>query len=377
MLSQMLRRLFGTLPESHPAPDSLLSSQIEQPPPAKVPTTLAPSAPAYAINPPAEDIADPNLRAVYESYLTYAHVINESLQIANGSKNPGTKVSRLLVARQKLDELKALIARSSKVHIVNLDAVEQTITDLDDEFIEAGYYAPDVPATNTSAPTGILSGHIGQLSPTDVASALGADDVIVGSVFFATHQLRTPLRVLSRHGEVHRDMHCPPPIIAMAPFEGIWLPLTKTYRELGIDMDELPWTVASDIGPVLSHDYLPFLVAMRSIVEGEGTATARRDRLIDELRRPIWDDARNRSGGAYTVADHFFPQFVATIQGLPRAAASVLTAKGLRTAASLARASDAELLAIKGIGPAKLKLLRAACVAATEQDEEWRDLVLR
>ena len=234
-----------------------------------------------------------------------------------------------------------------------------------------------LPGADASTSAAFKSGHIEWMTPKRVGVALGADGLVVGLQFIATHQLRVPLRVLSRHGEVHRDMHSPAPIIAMAPFEGIWLPLTKTYRELGIDMDELPWTVASDIGPVLSHDYLPFLVAMRSIVESEGTATARRGRLIDELRRSIWDDARNRSGGAYAVADRFFPPFIASIQGLPCEAASVLRAKGLKTAASLTRASDAELLAIKGIGPAKLKLLRAACVAATEQDEEWRDLVLR
>ena len=237
--------------------------------------------------------------------------------------------------------------------------------------------APEPSSADASTSAALKSGHIEWMTPKQIGPALGADGLMVGLQFFATHQLRVPLRVLSRHGEIHRDMHSPPPVIAMAPFEGIWLPLAKTYRELGIDMDELPGTVASDIGPVLSHDYLPFLVAMRSIVESEGAATARRGRLIDELRRSIWNDARNRSGGAHAVADRFFPPFIASIQGLPCEAASMLRAKGLKTAASLTRASDAELLAIKGVGPERLRLLRAACVAATEQDEEWRDLVLR
>jgi hypothetical protein len=35
-------------------------------------------------------------------------------------------------------------------------------------------------------------------------------DVIAGLAFCATMQLRTPLRVLVRHGEVHRHMNSPP-----------------------------------------------------------------------------------------------------------------------------------------------------------------------
>ncbi|MDB6454733.1 hypothetical protein [Falsirhodobacter sp. 20TX0035] len=94
------------------------------------------------------------------------------------------------------------------------------------------------------------------------------DNVIVGWRFIATMQRRTPLAWLSQHLRQ-----------ASAPSEvpkqyGIWVPQTKTLRELGIDMDELPPpTMASEIGqiPQDGGDFLPFLVAYRHVVEtGEG-----------------------------------------------------------------------------------------------------------
>lgn len=234
---------------------------------------------------------------------------------------------------------------------------------------------PDKPPS-----VGLLAGQIGQMSPAEVARALGAEDLIAGSEFFATHQLRTPLRILLRHGEIHRDMHRTPPVIATELWQGIWFARTKTWRELGsvVDVPECqPSTVASDAGQVRSEEYLPFLIAVRSIVESEGTATARSDLLNDELERPCWVDACNKLGGRHTVVDRFFPPFVATIKGLPCEAAAALRTKGLKTPGALARTSDAELLAIKGIGLAKLLLIRLACSAAPDQDEELRDLVSR
>lgn len=233
---------------------------------------------------------------------------------------------------------------------------------------------PAASALNVGERTGIRSGDVAQMSPAQVARALGSDDLITGFEFFATHQLRTPLRILSRHGEVHRDMHRPPPVIATELWHGIWMPQVKTWRELGIDMPEFQSTVASDAGPVRSEEYMPFLIAVRSIVEGEGTVTERSDRLKDELKNLRWVDACNRHGGQQAVVDCFFRPF---INSLGREAASFLSGKGIRTPRAVARVTDAELRAIKGIGPVTLRRIRAACSEAGEQDEELRDLVTR
>lgn len=310
--------------------------------------------------------------------MTFAHVINESLHISNTSNIPSTKLSRLLVARQKLDELKNILADWPKIQIVNLDDVERTIAELKDEFTQAGYYATDHLVSKPPVQVAFKSGDIGSTAPAQVANAFGGGDVMVGYDFHATHQLRIPLRVLGRHGEAHRDMHGLAPTIAMAPFEGNWLPVTRTFRELGIDMDEWPeWNIASDIGPILSSEYLPFLLAVRSIVEGPGTPTGRRDQLINELERQIWDNMRARSGGSNTVADRFFPPFISMISGLSSHTVSSLKAMGLTTPRTLRQATDADLLSIKGVGPAKLRKIRSACSESLDPDEELVDLVVR
>lgn len=51
-----------------------------------------------------------------------------------------------------------------------------------------------------------------------------------------------------------------------------WVPVTKTFRELGIDVDDLPPVLmASEIGQVPQDggEYLPFLIEYRTIVEGD------------------------------------------------------------------------------------------------------------
>ena len=64
-------------------------------------------------------------------------------------------------------------------------------------------------------------------------SAWTDDEIIAGLQFFATLQLRTPLRVLQWHGKLHTDRDTPPPQVAQMEWEGIWLPKTKTWKELG------------------------------------------------------------------------------------------------------------------------------------------------
>ena len=94
-------------------------------------------------------------------------------------------------------------------------------------------------------------------------------------------QLRTPLRVLRRHGELHRDLSAPPPRIANELWEGIWISLLP-------QQDTLFGEMASEVGPIPvdGGQYLPFLLAVRSVVEGEGSASERRHRLEALLGDP-------------------------------------------------------------------------------------------
>ncbi len=207
------------------------------------------------------------------------------------------------------------------------------------------------------------------------SDAAANSDILAGYRFCATMQLRTPLRVITRHGEVHAGLD-DPPIIAREAWEGIWLPQTKSWRDLGLDLPELrPTTMASDVGPIPADggDYLAFLLAVRRIVEGRETISDRRSRLSGELSEKRWSTFVRKLGGKRSIVDRFFPPFTATIPGVASDIGAALRASRLTTPAKLSAASDAALLSISGIGPAKVKSIRAACVAATSQADEFTE----
>lgn len=184
--------------------------------------------------------------------------------------------------------------------------------------------------------------------------------MINGMEFCATLQLRTPLRVLLRHGEIHSDLNSEPPKIAMEMWEGIWVPKPKTWRELGVDAKEFPEsTIASHIGPILANDYLPFLIAIREVVELNDSIDNRISKLRKMLSVCEWQEYLNRHGGTEKIVQYFFPIFM----NLPA---------GLETPNRIAAASDETLLGIKGIGPAKLKAIRARCASITENRDADR-----
>jgi hypothetical protein len=98
-------------------------------------------------------------------------------------------------------------------------------------------------------------------------------DVTGGWEMSVTMQLRTPPKWLQRHREYHAGAGCP--VEQLPPEHACWVPVTKTWRSLGIDTDEIPnTTMASQIGqiPVDGGDFLPFLMEYRMIVEGAADA---------------------------------------------------------------------------------------------------------
>jgi hypothetical protein len=87
--------------------------------------------------------------------------------------------------------------------------------------------------------------------------------------------LRTPLKWLERHREYHAGADRPTE--QLPPEHACWVPVVKTWRSLGIDMDEVPHTtMASQIGQISvdGGDFLPFLKEYRTIVEGAADALA-------------------------------------------------------------------------------------------------------
>jgi hypothetical protein len=101
------------------------------------------------------------------------------------------------------------------------------------------------------------------------------DDLLAGWELSVTMQRRTPLAWLLRHREFHEGSDRPTEIVPMQ--HACWVPVNRSWRSLGIDMDEIPeTTMASEIGqiPASGGDFLPFLIEYRMIVEDGGGTLA-------------------------------------------------------------------------------------------------------
>ena len=206
-------------------------------------------------------------------------------------------------------------------------------------------------------------------------------DIISGLKFCATMQLRTPLRVLLRHGELFSDLPNEPPQIARAMWEGKWTAHGPSFRELGIELDDPPSLMTSSIGliPGDGGDYLKFLIAAREIVESANSIGDRVAALVDEVIRPQWLKFQHvRFHSAYDIADYFFPAFLFEIPRLAPKAAQELRKLGLDTAEAPDAATDAQLLSVPGIGPRALLEIRKKCNETTiDRDNSRVDQVDR
>jgi hypothetical protein len=319
-----------------------------------------------------DQIDPPNLtelqRFAWNQAISLMELINESIQISNNSTNPETKVSRLELAHAKLDSLKLLSVQHPFIKLQRLDGVRKTIADLAEEYSEAGYYAK----TDSSC----------RDYRQNVWKNIGIpiSDIANGWEFGATMELRTPMRVLTRHGEIHVAL-TEPPAIVREQWEGYWMPRMKAFKDIGIDLPDmnLADTRASDIGPIPldGGEYLKFLIKVRAIVEADSSVEDRRILLREELRRPEWKDFCVKLGGNQNVTEQFFPPFIQTIKGLPREAIAAMWEARTTTPEQLQNSTDATLRAIKGLGPAKLALIRAACSEAANKTSDFVDNVYR
>jgi hypothetical protein len=205
-------------------------------------------------------------------------------------------------------------------------------------------------------------------------------DIISGYRFCATMQLRTPLRVLLRHGELHHGLDREPPQIAREMWEGIWIPELRSWRELGIDLKEIPLgTMASDIGPVPADggEYLQFLIAVRTVAEGGGSIESRRAAVAEIMADPAWRKIVLVHGGQTAALDRLFPPFVLAVSRMSTKVATALISAGFGSPASLASASDDELLAVTGVGPAIVGNIRRESETATDRNCSFVDRVSR
>lgn len=197
------------------------------------------------------------------------------------------------------------------------------------------------------------------------------DSVIAGFRFHATMQLRTPMRVLMLHG-----MTCgiddERPDVVKEDWEGCWVPRTKTWAELGIDLpDKGPPISSSDIGYVSPEEYLPFLKEIRAVVEDVAPISVLEERLRSLLGDSKWSGFVERFGGAGQIVGTFYPHVITTI-GLQRAAVAALMENGVMSVGKLVAMSDKELLALPGVGKAALEKIRRFCETYTGDSASTR-----
>lgn len=191
----------------------------------------------------------------------------------------------------------------------------------------------------------------------------GSEDIITGWRFCATMQMRTPLAILRQHNHLVPATSAGPPQLTSEMWQGIWLPdLGSEWRFL----DEGA-SMASEIGPIPSDggDYLPFLIAVRTISEGSGTVAEMEKALralIKECGPGGTPYSKFHSGRA--LVDRVLPR---TIHLLPAPAPvrEHLLADGYKTLARVQAATDDALLAIKGLGPKSLGNIRGFLTTTT------------
>jgi hypothetical protein len=179
---------------------------------------------------------------------------------------------------------------------------------------------------------------------------------IGGMEFCATFQVRTPLRILGRHGQVLPLGAALPD--DFEPWMGIWVPKPKSAGQRPYEGE-----IASPAGPVTAAVYLPFLIAVREAVEDAvGGIAGRMARLqavcaLPQFARFVAAERRAR----ISICDRFFPPVLSLIPGLSGDSQAELRQLRLFTVGALRGATDDVLLAVKGVGPSKLKAIREFC----------------
>jgi len=187
------------------------------------------------------------------------------------------------------------------------------------------------------------------------------NNLVCGYEYRATLRINTPLSALLDDGKISPDLIAPENVHGMA--HGIWIPQIKTWRELGIDFDEAPESnCASDIGPVERMPYRNFLVSVRLAVEdGDRKLTDRILAIKAITNITEFAEYVRKLGGQGALVEKLFPRIVMNIPGINSTVGETLWKAGMRTPHRLNVASDAELLALPGVGKKSLASLRLFC----------------
>lgn len=164
-------------------------------------------------------------------------------------------------------------------------------------------------------------------------------------------------------------------MIADEMWQGIWVPIARSFRDMGLDVDEPNFTMASDIGPIPQDggNYLKFLVVLRDAAEADGMVEHRRASVVALLNDPTWGEEVEALGGTEAVTDRLFPAFVSTVPRMPASTAVAMIDAGYATPDTILSASDVQLRAFDGVGSKLLAALRERANTASEPSAAFVD----
>lgn len=196
------------------------------------------------------------------------------------------------------------------------------------------------------------------------SAADSQEDILKGWEFCATLSPETPLEVLERHGKVH-----PGPREALPEYgdqsEGIWMPKTKTFQEMGIDLPEFPESsMASQVGsvPADGGDFLPFLKDFRRVVEGPEPVPEQIETLRELKRKdPKYRDFMERLGDDFPR--RFFVEKLTVVDGIGMSTAWKLFRGGFYSIDHLCEAAASELKNVSGVGAATVQEIQEYCTS--------------
>jgi hypothetical protein len=193
------------------------------------------------------------------------------------------------------------------------------------------------------------------------------NDMIIGWEYCATLDLETPLVALEMDGVTQPGVEPPAQIPGTSARDGVWLPVTKSFCDLGVDLPEVPpGERASPIGPVPKDggDLRRFLIEYRRIEECTASLPERAAAMEQLTHDPQWERVclcGKITATEYTEDVHY--DELRESLGLSERLMDRLWDANYRTEAAIRAVSDSELLAVRGIGSKSVLAIRR-CIQA-------------
>ena len=201
--------------------------------------------------------------------------VNQAIKKSYASENPEEKREEFFCAVKKLNELKESIREFPGGYITGLLKFEGTLEEIEDEYYEKGIFKKDL---------------------------------FSGWVYQTVFRLETPLTSLLNHGEFKESI-VELEAVTSNDKHGGWIQKTRSFREMGLDVDEVKNTfIASIVGPISPDGglFLDYLIELRKIVESAMEIAIKKELLEDALSKQQYYGFNMMLGGKKQIIKILF-----------------------------------------------------------------------